>query len=575
MADIKTTIAQLIEGEVYSDEKTLDEYSRDASLFQLRPQLVVSPTNVKDISALVNFANLNCQRGISLTARSGGTDMTGGPLTESICLDMTAHFDKIIAVSSDCAITQPGVFFRDFDKATKKLHREMPSYPASRELCTVGGMVANNSGGEKTLAYGKTENYVMELRMVMADGQEHIFAPLTTGELHAKMQQTNFEGQVYRQLYQLIDVNYDLIKQAKPQVTKNSAGYYLWNVWDKQKGIFDPIKLLVGSQGTLGIITQVTFRLVEPQKHSQMLVLFLKNLDSLADIVKRVMAYKPESFESYDDHTLKLAIRFMPDIAKRMRGKNLLQLLWQFVPEAKMVLTAGMPKLVLLAEFTGPSLKDVHARAQAARSDLQDLHLQTYLTRKKADEEKYWLVRRESFNLLRHHIKGKHTAPFIDDVVVRHDQLPQFLPELNAIMRQYNLIYTIAGHIGDANFHIIPLMDLADPKTKEIIPQLSKQVYDLVLRYKGSISGEHNDGLIRTPFLPQMYGPKIVQLFSATKKIFDPHNIFNPGKKVGGNFAYSMSRFVAEESAKKAKNEVVAKNEAVTQLGRASLAKNG
>jgi FAD/FMN-containing dehydrogenase len=149
-----------------------------------------------------------------------------------------------------------------------------------------------------------------------------------------------------------------------------------------------------------------------------------------------------------------------------------------------------------------------------------------------AESEKYWVIRRESFNLLRKHVHGKHTAPFIDDIVVRPEYMPEFLPQLYAVMNQYDITYTIAGHIGDGNMHIIPLMDFTRPDFETIIHDLSEKVYDLVLRYKGSISGEHNDGLVRTPFLSQMYGPDIITLFEQTKDIFDPHHIFNPGKKV-------------------------------------------
>lgn len=538
MNHLKVAVQSLLTGEVLDDPTTLAGYSRDASLFEIRPQLVVQPSNVEDIKKLVQFVSHNRHQKLSLTARSGGTDMTGGPLNESIIVNMKAHFNHIIKVGQNYAVTEPGVYYRDFEKATLAHGLLMPSYPASREICTVGGMVANNAGGEKTLAYGKTERYVAELEMVLADGEVHTFRPLNSSELKKKMIENSFEGKIYRQLYELIEKNYETILAAKPRVTKNSAGYYLWNVWDRKT--FDINKLLVGSQGTLGLVTKIKFDLIKPKKHSQMLVIFLKDLAPLTEIVGRVLRHKPESFESYDDHTLKLAIRFLPEIAAKMRSRNFISLLWQFLPEAKMILTSGLPKLVLLAEFTGDSLANIHARAKAARADLTDLHLQTYITRRRADEEKYWLVRRESFNLLRHHVRGKHTAPFIDDVVVTPAQLPQFLPELNAIMAEYKLIYTIAGHVGDANFHIIPLMDLKDPNTKRIIPELSKKVYELVFKYHGSITGEHNDGLIRTPYLEAMYGRKIYRLFEQVKKIFDRQDIFNPGKKVHGSLPYAL-----------------------------------
>jgi FAD/FMN-containing dehydrogenase len=136
------------------------------------------------------------------------------------------------------------------------------------------------------------------------------------------------------------------------------------------------------------------------------------------------------------------------------------------------------------------------------------------------------------------------TAPFIDDIIVKPEHLPEFLPKLNSILAEYNLIYTIAGHVGNGNFHIIPLMDLKDPKSHEIIEKLSSEVYNLVLSYHGSITAEHNDGLIRSPYLKQMYGPEIYHFFEVTKYIFDPNNIFNPGKKVKSSLQYAMDHIV-------------------------------
>ena len=212
-----------------------------------------------------------------------------------------------------------------------------------------------------------------------------------------------------------------------------------------------------------------------------------------------------------------------------------------------MALGGGMPKLFLEAEFTGDSEEEVYKKAYTAKKDLENLGLKMRVTKDDAEEKKYWTVRRESFNLLRKHVQGKRTAPFIDDIIVRPEKLSEFLPRLNSLMNEYDsLVYTIAGHIGNGNFHIIPLMDMKDPRAKKIISELSGKVYGLVVEFGGSITAEHNDGLIRSPFLEQMYGEKIYELFEDTKKIFDPDNIFNPGKKVGSDFSYALEHLALE-----------------------------
>jgi len=241
-------------------------------------------------------------------------------------------------------------------------------------------------------------------------------------------------------------------------------------------------------------------------------------------------------------------MKFLPDLIKQMKVKNFIKFALSFWPEVKMVFTGGLPKLVVLVEFASDSMADIDDRMQKLQAELAPLKLRTHISKSEQESQKYWTMRRESFNLLRKHVKGKRTAPFIDDFIVRPDRLPEFMPKLDSILSEYpDLIYTIAGHVGDGNFHIIPLMDMHNPKNKDIIIDLSQRVYDLVLEHNGSITAEHNDGIIRTPFLTKMYGKEVVDLFQKTKDIFDPEGIFNPGKKVGGSFRY-IEDHIAEEA---------------------------
>lgn len=536
-------LRKFFKGDILDDPATLETYSHDASLFEIKPQMVVFPKDTGDVEKLVAWAAESKDKKISLTARSAGTDMSGGPLTESIVADFTRYFNHIIKIGEDYAITQPGVFYRDFERETLKHDLLMPSYPASREICTVGGMAANNSGGEKTLAYGKTEQYVTGLKVVLRDGKEYAFGPVSKAELEKRIKKKTLEGEIYRRVYKLVKDNFELLQKAKPRVSKNSAGYFLWNVWDGQT--FDLTKLFVGSQGTLGLITEIKYRLIHPKKHSAMVALFLKDTEQLADIIEKVLSFKPESFESYDDNTMKLAIRFLPELLKTMKAKNLLALGWQFLPELWMAITGGIPKLVLIAEFTDDSEQAAQEKAGQAAAALKQFKIPIRVMKNERESRKYWVIRRESFNLLRRHVRGRRTAPFIDDMVVQPEKLPVFLPKLNEILKNYpSLVYTVAGHVGDGNFHIIPLMDMSDPKSREIIPELSERVYKLVFEFGGSTTGEHNDGLIRSPYLKEMYGEKVYKLFEEVKQIFDPEGIFNPGKKVGSSLEYALKHLV-------------------------------
>lgn len=537
---LRDRIAATIEGDVADDPESRAMHARDTSIFRRMPTLVVFPKHAEDVAALVRFAaeERAAGREVSLTARAAGTDMTGGPLSTSIVVSFTRYMNHIGEITADSAITEPGVYYRDFEKETRaRAGAILPSYPASRELCAMGGIVNNNSGGELTLRYGKTAQYVRSIEVILADGSHATLRPMSFNELAVKERESSLEGKIYAAMRELIETNRDEIERARPSVSKNSAGYALWNVMNHDTQTFDLTQLVCGAQGTLALMTRATLGLVKPKEHKAMLVVFLSDFAILPEIVRRVLAEKPESFESYDDKTFGLAVKFLPQMLKQMGFVPALRLGLSFLPEVWMALTGGIPKLILMAEFAEDSAEDALARAQAARAALAGLQVSTKIARNEAQTAKYWKVRRESFALLRKNVKGLYAAPFIDDFAVHPLDYPTFLPELDAIVRGHSYIYTIAGHIGDGNFHIIPLTNMADPRARKEILEVMPHVFGLVQRYHGSITGEHNDGIIRTPYLSYQFSPKMLELFAEVKKIWDPQGIFNPGKKVGGTLA--------------------------------------
>ena len=546
--DLKSALADAMRGEMADDAETLTKMSRDTSLFTRMPSVVVYPVDSNDVSEIVRVVGAERKRGaeVSLVARAAGTDMSGGPLTTSVVVSFTKHMNRMGDVNvgrttsyiDGYAVTEPGVYYRDFEKATLEKGLILPSYPASRELCAMGGIVANNAGGERTLKYGKTEKYVEELDVVLSDGSIATFKGLDAVELEAKKSLNNLEGKIYREMDALLTENVALIEAHRPKVSKNSAGYALWSVRDAKTNTFNLAKLICGSQGTLALWTKAKLGLVKPKAHRAMLVVFLKDLNILPEIVNRVLSQNPESFESYDDHTFTLAVKFLPQMLAQMGLAKAARLGIDFIPEAAMVATGGVPKLILMAEFAEDTIEEADAKALAAKEALADLDLQTKIEKNEKESEKYWIVRRESFNLLRKNLHGLVSAPFIDDFVVPPSCYPDFLPKLNALLDEYksNMIYTVAGHIGDGNIHILPLMDLTKEENRKVILELAPKVYELVIKAGGTTTGEHNDGIIRTPYLPMLFGAEMVALFELTKKIFDPLNLFNPGKKVGGSF---------------------------------------
>lgn len=531
-------------GDIDNRLETREKFSHDASMFEMVPKLVIAPKDSQDIQLAVKTVNKLRSKmpDLSITARSAGTDMSGGAINESIILDMTRYMNRIIRIDSEEAEVEPGVYFRDFDAACSEHNSLLPSYPASRDLCTVGGMVANNAGGEKSLQYGKTENFVSQLDIVLSDGNEYKIIPLTKKQLQQKIKLKNFEGQFYRQIFNLTEENFQIIKDAKPKVSKDSTGYHLWNIWDKSIDKFDLTQIIVGSQGTLGIVTKISFKLVPRPKNSGTLVVFLRKINKLGDVINQVLKHQPATFEGFDNYTLMLSFKLFFYFRKTLGWWGMIKLAIQLIPDALM-LFKGIPKMVLLIEFNGDTPQEVAEKVHKLRQDLAVFSKYALFEEDatEAKAKKFWIMRRESFNLLRKKVHDKHTAPFIDDLVVPPEHLVEFLPKLRQIINNYKLQATVAGHMGDGNFHVIPLMKIEDNNEKAKLAPAMKAVNQLVLSYGGSLSGEHNDGLIRGPWLKEMYAPQIMDLFKETKTIFDPENIFNPHKKTDARWEFSMA----------------------------------
>src|SRR3989344_1248037 len=453
---LKEDLQKILSFEILDDPETLEKYSKDASIFKISPKVVFFPKDTEDIKEIVKYASEN---NLSITVRSAGTDMSGAAIGEDIILDIGKYFNKLIKIDENSTIVQPGMLYRDFEVETIKQGLILPTYPASREICTVGGMVANNAGGELELTYGPINKYLKSMKVILSDGNEYTFSSLNKDQLNNKITQDNFEGKIYSEIYNLLEENKELVEKARPKTSKNSTGYDLWEVYDGES--FDLSKLIIGSQGTLGIITEAEFKLIKPKKHQILLRISLPDLKQLDIVVKKTLEFKPEAFECFDDQTLNLALEHAWDISANFKHNNRLFAYLDMISGKK----NALPKLMLLANFTSDDINE----------------------------------------------------PYKD-----------------------RMVYTLAGHIGDGNFHIIPLMDLSKEEVRAVIPELMEKVFKLVFEYKGSMSAEHNDGLIRGPYLPEMYGNDVYQLFKKVKEIFDPKNIFNPHKKVDATFEYSL-----------------------------------
>lgn len=542
MEQILTALRRHIKGAILTESVDRGRYRHDASIYELIPEVVVKPQDSKDVQNIVKIVAKNKQSfpNLSITPRSAGTDMSGGAIGNSVLLDMTAHFNTIEDFKDNKLKVQPGTFIRNIDPLLNHANRQIGSTPASRAYCTIGGIVGNNSGGEQSLRYGNADRWVRELQVVLADGNEYIIKPLTKKQLDVVMAKDTYEGHLYRGVYELIEANYDVIKTARPLVNKNSMGYNLWAVWDRHTKIFDLTQLFTGSQGTLGVITDITIETVPKAAHSGLLLAYLPSIRKLGPVIKTVMEHQPATFEGFDDITFNLGIKYFNTFRKQLGTKEWMRQqtsLLKSVAKFK----GHLPNILLMIEFDGETKAEVVSKLENLHADLKKYKIRMEIEDDEKSSAAFWQIRRSALALLKNQVKGRYASPFIDDMTVQPRHLTEFIPELRKVIRKYKLPVTIQGHFGDGNFHLIPLMDINGKKDQAKLEPIMRELIPIVLKYGGTMAGEHNDGMVRGPWLPAVFGQEVYGLFKEVKELFDPQYIFNPHKKTDASWEYSMS----------------------------------
>lgn len=496
----------------FSEDKDLLEssYSTDASWFKMTPKRVYFPSSVQEVQNIVSDIGKRKQNGedVSLSVRSGGTCMSGGSLTEGVVIDMTKNMNKVeINPESMTATVQAGAYFRDIEDLAKKHSLMFPAYPSSHRVCGIGGMIGNNASGEKSLRGGATGDNILELEVVLANGSVKNIKSQNLSEI------AEGEDKAILDLYN--EFGGDL-SQAVGEVKKAASGYRLDKVVNGDK--FNTIPLFVGAQGTLGIVTKAVLKLSPIPKYTELTIISADSLAELPEVLKIASVHNPESLETFDINTFKKAKEYLSEHANH---------LIPYINEKA--------QLFILAQFSEESREETSAQTKAFT---EKLHEQGYFIKRitnPLDVASAWQMRRNSFLLMRdHNPKGFRAVPCIEDVIVPTEKIGEFIDSLLPILTKHTSNYGFHGHIGDGSLRIIPVFDFRQSDALDKVFALMTDVFALVKNLKGNISADHSDGLIRTPFLKEFYGDKLYETFNKIKKIYDPNNIMNPGKKVGG-----------------------------------------
>jgi FAD/FMN-containing dehydrogenase len=507
-------LQQHLSGEVMTARDAIDHFSSDGSIFSLRPRVVVYPRSSGDVRKVAKFTWQLAEKGyiFPITARGRGTDQSGAALGEGILLIFPAHMNKILELDRDSVIVQPGLNYSKLEQALHTHYRFLPPYPSSIEFSSIGGAIANNAAGEKSVKYGDTRSHVLNLNVILANGEMIQTQRLNKRELNKKKGLTTMEGEIYRTLDGLLSDNQKLLtKMDGLNVRRNTAGYAI-NLVKDSKGSFDLTPLFVGSQGTLGVITQATLRTENFNPRTSLLIGFFDDLERFDKALAEIRKLAPSAMEFVDQNLLEVVQKNNPARLQK-------------------TLPTTMPRYTLLVEFDDVSEATQHKKAKKAKKILKELASDYKSAYDEADKEEYWKVRHSAAEIIWQNRGVARALPFVDDAIVPLDKFAEFIKAVYQLFERHQVELALWGHAGEANLHLQPLMDLSSVGDRQRILKLSEDFYQLVTSLGGSTSASRGDGRIRGAFLPQVYGPEIYDLFVRVKKIFDPHGTLNPGVK--------------------------------------------
>ena len=520
MSKVAHYLQEHLTGEVMTSTDARRYFATDGSILAMAPALVVYPRNENDIRKTARFTWQLAERGrvIPITARGSGTDQTGAALGSGIMLVFPAHLNRVLELDTkaNTVTIEPGI---NFGKLQQTLHthgRFLPPYPASLEYSTVGGAIANNASGEKSIKYGDMRTFVQSLRVVLANGEVIETGRLSKRDLNKKLGLSTFEGEIYRTIDTLLEENKETLQQLDRAVLKNNAGYALSDI-KRKDGSFDLTPLFVGSQGTLGVITEAT---LETEAHSPQTTILMAQFDSLESLQTavqelRTMPEPPSSLEFVSDGLLQAVHELNPN-------------------QLSEIITPPFPVATLLVEL---DLMDKHQKRQLKRAE-KILNRYAVGTQRATDveqQQQFWKVRQTSSTILGHNDGLNRAVPVIGDASIPAESLRAYLEGLRTILDTQDLPTSLWGHAGEGIIHVQPQLDLAKVGDRQKAFRLMDDYNKLVVSLGGSISSEGGDGRLRTPYLEAFYGSEAYALLQKVKLTFDPYGTLNPGVKFGSS----------------------------------------
>jgi FAD/FMN-containing dehydrogenase len=516
MSKIAHYLQEHIMGEVTDSLEVRRYFSTDASILQIMPAVVVYPANESDVRKVARFSWQLAQRGknLPITARGGGSDTSGAAIGGGIIMSFTAHMNRILTLDpkKEVITVEPGITFGSLQQTLYTHGLFLPPYPASSAYATIGGGIANNAVGEKSVKYGDIAKYVEKLSVVLANGEVIETGPINKRELNRKLGLSTLEGDIYRGIDALIEENQALLSDEKKriQAIHNRAGYNLSDV--KKKNTFNLTPLFLGSQGTLGIVTEATLQLVPHNPAVELAVLSLGNLADLHDLLPQVIALKPSVCEMINKAAIFRIASLSPNQLKGILDNPSadIHLIMEFDDSKEGAQRKAIKQLAKLAEKAGAAFRVADSNEE---------------------RDKIYKLRRAVATLFLETKGNAKAVPVAEDVSLPLDRMTDFLHRAIEIYAAAELQPAMWGHAGDGVIRMHPVLDLAQIGDRQKLFKVADLIYNTALTMGGSVSASAGDGRIRAPYLKNIYGQDMQQLMMRVKQIFDPHGILNRGVK--------------------------------------------
>ena len=503
-----------IAGEVRFDDTTRRLYSTDASLYQVQPLGVVLPKTLDDLLATVQIAG---ELRIPITARGGGTSLSGQAIGPGIVIDCSKYFHQILAIDPEARTVrvQPGVVLEHLNRALAPHGLMFGPDVAPANRATLGGMIGNNSAGARSVVYGRTVDHVRTLRMILADGKLRDVGPLSPLQLEKKQELDDCEGEGYRTVCRVLKAHATEIETRFPKILRAVSGYNLLGVRHSHADTFSLVPLFVGSEGTLGVVAEAELKLVPKPRTRGLLVPHFASLRSALDAVAVCLEFQPSAVELLDKMLIHLA-REQPALKQQMAA------------------VIGKPDALLMVEFSGDSEAEIAGRVEKLAKRLAGVAGLTAAVRAIDPNlrDPLWNLRSSSMPLLYGIPGNRKPVTFVEDCAVAPERMPEFASRFRELLQRHGTDGAFYGHASVGCLHIRPLLDLHDHRDVRTMRAIMEEVTDLVLAFNGSLSGEHGDGLVRSEWNQKMFGPQIYQAFREIKRAFDPESLMNPGKIV-------------------------------------------